>query len=577
MRSEKESAILLPHMPTIHPLPPQVVARIAAGEVIERPAYAVKELVENALDAGATRISISLTKAGLEKIIIHDNGSGMSPEDMEQSWLPHTTSKLRDISDLLSIASFGFRGEALHSIASVSKLTIKSRPADQASGRILEIHEGKKVSIKKTGMPIGTTMIVEDIFTNLPVRKSFLSSVATELRLTIDVVSALAIAYPECAIRFTNDSTVLFDLPKQEAFERVQSILGETAAASLLPVSYTAEETPFTLSGFIAKPLSQGNIGKRFLYVNKRHVSHAGLFQEIKQAYGTLLEPRATPTAILFFKLPPSAADVNIHPRKEQVQFLQEEELVGTVVQAIRETLGTHNLVAYTPSEEVMELRDGGITTYAGQKLKQKVPHTGIAALQGLSPDAPILQVHNLYLFVQTEKGVLIVDQHAAHERVLYEAYLNAFEEERMQQPVLLKKAVLFETGLAQADILHEHAEAFAELGFDIEPFGSTGFKVTSVPAVFQDRNVPQLMEELISDLSKGKSLNEPDGKTRRMLYFLACRSAIKAGEYLTTEQARTLIQQLSETETPYVCPHGRPTQVVFTMRDLEKLFHRKK
>lgn len=566
-------------MPTIQPLPPDVISQIAAGEVIERPAYAIKELIENALDAGANRMSIALTKAGLEKIIIHDNGHGMTPEDIELSYLPHTTSKLKEVSDLLSIASFGFRGEALHSIAAVSTLTIKSRPKEQASGRVLELREGVKQGIQKAGMPPGTTIVVEDIFRNLPVRKSFLTSDASELRVIIDVVSALAIANPDCAFRFTNDSTVLFDLPKQKPLERVRSILGETAAASLLPVQYKSEEDghSFSVHGFIAKPLSQGNIGKRFLYLNKRHVSHSSLFQEIKQAYGTLLEPRATPTAILFVEIPPSAADINIHPRKEQVQFLYEEKLIEAVVGAIKETLGGHNLIAYTPSEEVMELRDGGITTYAGQKLKQKVPHTGIAALQGLSSEAPILQIHNLYLFVQTEKGVLIVDQHAAHERVLYEEYLNAFEEERMQQPVLLKKAVLFETGLAQADILRDHSDAFSELGFDIEPFGSTGFKVSEVPAVFQDRNIPLLLEELISDLSKGKSLQEPDGKSRRMLYFLACRTAIKAGEYLTQEQARTLIQQLSETQTPYVCPHGRPTQVVFTMRDLEKLFHRRK
>ncbi|MFW5703861.1 MAG: DNA mismatch repair endonuclease MutL [Patescibacteria group bacterium] len=568
-------------MSRIKSLPPQMVAQIAAGEVVDRPAYAIKELVENALDASATQIAVHLQNAGIDRIVVTDNGTGMTREELEQSYRPHTTSKIETIEELQTLQTFGFRGEALSSIASVSLLTLKSRTADSVSGNQVVVQGGEQTSVSKAGMPRGTSVIVEDLFAKLPVRKTFLKRPAIELRLVIEVVTQLAMVHPAVSFRLTNNEEIILNLPVQTAQERLHQLLGSYSAAALLPVD---AEVPYgRLSGYIGKPLSRGGNGKQYLFINNRPVFHEQLARTVKDAYGTLLEARNTPLFALFLTIPGAHLDINIHPRKQQVSLYNESDVLRHVQRAIFAVLTEHNLIAVTPDTELEMLRDGATSSYGAQVIRERVPLIGVDDLSLLEPETTITQIHNLYLLVETPRGLLMLDQHAAHERVMYEKYLNAFEKEREKHERFeLPEPVLLELSVEDVQIVKEHDVNLDELDFTVEVLDQKQVLIREVPMVFQDRNVEMLLLELISDLGEGADGNirgtlrsRIDSLTRRMLFFLACRSAIKAGDPLTQEQARTLVRELAKTKTPYVCPHGRPTQIELSLRDLERMFHR--
>lgn len=559
-------------MSSIRALPDEVVSKIAAGEVVERPAFAVKELIENSIDANATLITIDIEESGLKKIAVIDNGDGMDKDDLSLSFLPHTTSKISGMDELAHVSSFGFRGEALHSIAAISRMVVQSRTVDMPGGNELFIEGGSPQFVKKIGMPTGTSIFVYDLFFNTPVRKKFLKSSATEIRFILEIVMQMALAYPGIGFKLIHNKKIVIDLPREQSLEeRMDVILGHTLTRDLLPIYLSQDDVQ--LHGFISKPLAMTAGNKPFLFVNKRSVQYQLISSVIKQAYGTLLEPRAQPFYLFFLTLPHQYVDVNVHPRKEQVHLANESAVIEFIQKTVSSTLQANNLTYQFKNEEMDALRDGGTHTYAAHVLREEVEPWGKEASK---VTGDVLQIHNLYLVVQTKKGAMMVDQHAAHERILYEQFLEEFEKQKSKKEVfVLKKAEMIDVSLSDAETVREYLSELQELGFDIEEFGTNVFKINAVPTLFQDRKVAELLLEAVHDLQTGIGLKNVDIRSHKMLSYLACRTAIKAGDKLTKEQMKDLINKLSETKTQYTCPHGRPVKIDISMRELERMFKR--
>ncbi len=571
-------------MPKIKALSAELVAKIKAGEVIERPAYALKELIENSIDAGATQIKIELEKSGLQKISITDNGVGMDKDDIRECFKPHTTSKITTEDELFAVQSMGFRGEALASLASVSTMTIRSKPADQAIGTEIHLVNGDIEKLAPFGMPQGTHIIVEELFHNVPARKKFISQSTTEMRLVVEMITALAMAHPSLAISLVHNQKVLLDVPRNQSLgQRVHSLFGTAVFENLIAVQN--EESYFKITGFITKPqLSSQNTGKQFLYVNSRKIVDKRISAVIKESYGTLLEPKVHPVFMLFIDIPFERVDVNVHPRKEQVAFLEESVIVDSVKRAIIETLSRDNLIyndrrwqkgEYTPaSYESWSVRDGGTTSYAGQLLKTTVDAWNVQSETLQSSD--IIQMHNLYLVTQTKNGIVLIDQHAAHERILFEQFVAEFKQQRSATlPFELASAVCLDLSVIEQQTLHEYREELMKLGFLInEKAGRT--HLTTVPELFKDRDSNALIKELLEDLAEHRELKDIDTQSHKMLAYLACRTAIKAGDKLSKEEADNLIRKLGECTSPFTCPHGRPVQIEISLNELHHKFHRR-
>lgn len=560
-------------MSVIHQLTPEIVAKIAAGEVIERPAYAVKELIENALDAGSTSLKIEIEGAGLKRISISDNGRGMAKDDLLASFLLHTTSKIQGIADLTGVRSFGFRGEALASMAGISSLTIRSREAGSASGYQIEVKDGKLQQFSPVGTPPGTVVILEDLFDSVPVRKKFLRAQTTEARHIIEVVTQLALANPEAGFALAHNQKVLFHLPSGQTLpERMHKLLGASLTANLLPVNH--ETAYLKISGFVSKPQHSSRSAAQYLFLNKRPISHPAINSAVRSAYGNLLEPHAHPFSLLNLTLAAEMIDVNIHPRKETVHFHNESAVVNAISQSISQVLHQNNLTYQaTRQQQTGVVKDASTDSYAADLLKQVVlPPTRLLDTK----PGQILQLHNLYLALPITTGLLLIDQHAAHERVLYERFEKAFKQEKQHSVTYeLPKTVMFDLPIFEARVLQDNLSIFSQAGFDIDHFGVNTFKVTAIPMLFKDRNIVEIISDGIVDLIEGHMPRDVDQRSHRMLTFLACRSAIKAGDQLAQDQMQELLKDLSACENPYTCPHGRPTQYTIPLTELHKKFKR--
>ncbi len=562
-------------MPKIKKLSPHIVSQISAGEVIERPAYAVKELIENAIDAKADSISVSIEESGLKNITVSDNGNGMTKEDLLLSFKPHTTSKLLKEEDLHAISSLGFRGEALSSIAAIADITIQSkykhslllRSKKELSGYKVEIRKGVIVYESPIGMPSGTLISVSNIFANVPARKKFLKSAKTEFRHIIDIVSNFALAYPSIEFSLRHNDKEYFQFTKNHTLDRrIQSLLGDSLFVNLLPLSF--EESYTKISGFIARPqYSIKGTSKIFIFVNGRRVYDSLVALGVKDAYKNLLEYGAYPIALLYIQLPFEMVDVNIHPRKEQVNFLDKESLYSIVSAAISETLKDKNLTFLNVS-----WKDGGTKTHLGRLLKYEL----MQEVDQVKKESDIMQLHSIYLVIETKKGVMIIDQHAAHEAILfrrlkklYEKHVNKKEQYELQKPLLL------DLSLSDKEILLENLTLFENLGFEIEEFGGS-LRINKVPIIFKDRNLEDFIIEILEDIREGLPIKDIDKRTYRMISYLACRTAIKGGEVLTKEKMRDLINELQKEDMVYTCPHGRPVKVELTLSYLDRMFKRK-
>jgi len=569
-------------MGKIHKLSESVISKIAAGEVIGRPAYAIKELVENAIDAKATQIRIDLEQSGLQKIVVTDNGTGMSREDLSICFKPHTTSKLLDEDGLIGITSMGFRGEALSSIASISNMILRSKREEDIAGTEIVISAGEIETISPIGIPTGTQITIEQLFYPVPVRKKFLKSIQTELRLCIQLVTASALAYPSIRFIISHNNKIIFDLPTtKNSRERVSLLLGDHIGKNLIPIHY--ENSYFRVTGFLVKPtVTTSTQNKQFIFVNQRTVDDKLISLAVREAYGPMIEKGTLPIFILFISLPFETVDVNVHPRKETVTFIDKLFIFESIRTAFKEAFEKNNITFTNISwkdEEMRSLlptREGDTKSYAGNSLKEKVLSTDIIRLTKTQNNKDVIQFHNLYLAYQTTKGVMYIDQHAAHERILYEEFKKSFlNEQAIGRSVLLDKPLEFLVSLNEGLVLEEYADMFKQLGFSMKKINVTKFLILKIPELFQERNIYVFLKELLEDVSLEKPSSDIDKKSHRMLAYLSCRAAVKAGDALTVNEAKNLLDLFENTDNNSTCPHGRPTTYHILLKELDKKFKR--
>ena len=547
-------------------LPKEIIAKIAAGEVIERPVSVVKELVENALDAQAQNIQIELTDSGLKQIIVTDDGLGMDETNLRQSFKPHATSKLNQESDLARITSLGFRGEALASIAAVSQLIIKSRPKNQTNGFKIMINARKPQKTMPVGMPQGTQVAVNALFKTTPARKKFIKNPRTEFSQILLMLNRMALAFPQTGFSLKHNHKLIFNLPgNQDLKTRMNLLLGKKIADHLLP--FSTQSRYGTIEGMISDPLIAGkSSAKQYIFINGRQIRNLALNLAIKEAYGHTLAEKAQPVFILAFNLPPETVDVNIHPRKEEVKFLHKAEIINLLKKSIRKQLASQ--------EKKFEFLSRKMDQNAADLLKELNDSDALGAQK--EKDLSILQIKKTYLVAPTPKSLLIIDQHAAHERILFEEMKQLIKTTKKKQPVYkLKKPVILELDVITSALMENYLPALTKLGFNLELFGPNSFKVTAVPYFFQDRNLTALLSEILEDLQVEKPVADLDTKLEKTITYLSCRGAAKAGDYLNQKERKELLQKLLKTKNPFTCPHGRPLIVEFNKNTLEKMFRR--
>jgi DNA mismatch repair protein MutL len=570
-------------MPRIKLLPEEVINKIAAGEVVDRPAAVVRELVENSLDAGPTRIEVSVRGGGTREIRVVDDGCGMERDDLILAFDRHSTSKLEKFSDLERLSSLGFRGEALPSIAGVSEVRVTTRPEGTLSATQIEIRGGAIRQVAEAGAPAGTEVEVKRLFFNTPARRKFLKTPRTELaRITEEVISH-ALANPRIAFSFKRDGEKVFTLPAAKGLqERIRDLWGEEAAARLVPVR--AEEEEVAVAGWMVDPSAAGLLRKGLtLIVNRRPIRDRMLTAAVREGYGHRLIRGSVPAGVIALEVGGRAVDVNIHPAKREVRFSRPDLVRRLTIRAVSEGLSRRagepfyrppvspgpagvKEPAGTPpaSPDELELFPAG---FASGRSVPESPGPAGPALHAL-----IGQAGNRYLVVESPRGVSLIDQHAAHERILYERFKGALPEGRIEvQPLLAP--VNIELTPSRAARLAEQIETFSRLGIEIEPFGNDSFIIRALPAILFDWNREELVLDLISRLEEGRTLSDP---REEIIIRLSCLAAVKARQRLDSTQLGKLVEELLACREPDRCPHGRPTMITLSWQELEKRFGRR-
>jgi DNA mismatch repair protein MutL len=597
-------------MSRIHLLPSDLVNQIAAGEVVERPASAVKELVENAIDAGATTIDILLEAGGKKLLEVRDNGGGMSEEDALLAIERHATSKIRDFDDLTHVRTLGFRGEALPSIASVSRFTLIT--SDDDSGNAIEIvcdPLTAQRSVRPTARDRGTTIAVRELFENVPARRKFLRSADAEFRAIVTVVASYALPLPERAFRLEHNGRVVLDLPPaMTARDRALQILGSEAAEFL--ADFDAQIGLTRASGFVTRGLRYGSKRNQYFFVNGRLVKDRVLAHAANRA-GDAFDFDGHPGIVLFVEMPPEAVDVNVHPAKTEVRFRDSSQVHVAVEQALKKALGG----AEEGSTLIREREDPGLRT---QDSALRTPDSGLFPPQRYDSPGPrwtseftplfqksalvqpplaaqsalvavedepqpqlgdlqgrvIGQYRMSYILVDMPGGLRLVDQHVAHERVLYDRYLQRVE---VRQPVSqqLLTPLLYEAGAAECAALESHLAELREVGFDIERFSGNAFAIAATPPELLRNDVDSFLRKLI-DASMEEKASHVTTVRERITASLACQAAIKVHRPLGGEEMARLVAELLRSSNPFACPHGRPIIVDIRHLDIERHFHRK-
>jgi DNA mismatch repair protein MutL len=569
---------------TIKVLSPQVAAKIAAGEVVERPASVVKELVENALDAGAGQIAVETKGGGLESIRITDDGSGIASDEVETAFGRYATSKITRVEDLDNIATLGFRGEALASIAAVAQIDLTTGTKESTAGDALTLKDGIVIRHVQQARPHGTTITVRDLFRNVPARLKFLKSAATENSHIAGVVSQYALAYPEIRFFLNIDGrTALQTSGSGKLADAIIEVYGIETAQRMLEISggevgwQDGQAVPITVTGMVGAPaVNKAGRDALSFFVNRRVIGSRLLTRAVEEAYQGMLMQGRHPIAIVNIVLPSSEVDVNIHPTKAEVKF-QNERVVFTAVQrAVRSAL-----VAGTPVTKIEDTQkpytgqSSGMTqslwsTPAGKTGVASLPPSGTQSPRLTLPLLRVLgQAGGNYIVAEGPEGLYIVDQHAAHERIMYEQLLAQKAGRGIQLQGMLEP-YSFEVTPPQDEMLKSGAAQLQDFGFTIEPFGERTYLVRAVPAVLKDGSWLEALKEIL-DSPRDKTTNVEDD----IIKSLACHSAVRAGKTLTDDEMRELIRQLEQTNLPNTCPHGRPTMLHLSTGQLEKEFGR--
>lgn len=613
-------------MADIKLLDTNTINKIAAGEVVERPASVVKELVENSIDAGARRIEIEIQNGGKALIRVTDDGTGMSKEDASLSVRRHATSKLFSAADLQNISTLGFRGEALPTIAAVSKFTLQTRRAEDELGTKIKIDGGKTQDAHEVGCKVGTTILVEDLFFNTPARLKFLKTTPTEANKIHDFIVKLALSRPEVAFRFINGNRVALATPGNgKIIDTLSAIYGTELTDSVLTLK--ADEDNLKLRGFVTKPnILKSYRGWQTFIVNGRVIENRTISKAVDEAYKSLIPKTGFPLAVVIIDVPQSSIDVNVHPQKIEIKFEDEGKIFRAVYHAVRESIegkddsAAHDLteIAAAPetphfeqldlSENFQESPPSRKTSERNKKIKADVEEQlGIeneelgTVDENLTPNSsrltpnynepakkifpeakdkpafelePIGQIARCYIVAQGGEDLYIVDQHAAHERILFDR-LTSYAEKIPAQGLLIHRILKFDS--RETELIEKNLSVFAELSFTLEPSGTNEFRLIEVPLDAADTDAENLLREIITKIFDG--VNEADDLAKKIrqtiLATTACKAAIKSGQELNFRQMEILLNELSTTPHPHTCPHGRPTIIKFSAADLAKMFKR--
>jgi len=549
-------------------LAPQVADQIAAGEVVERPASVVKEVVENALDAGARAIRVEIEDGGKSLIRVSDDGEGMARADAELALSRHATSKIREAADLIGVGTFGFRGEALPAIASVSRFELETSP-DGATGTRLRLVGGKRDGVDDAVRQRGTTVTVRALFFNTPARRKFLRAQATETRAVVEAVTLLALTRPETAFTLASDERTLIDVrPAASAIERVAALWGGALADTLLPIAH--REGPLEVRGFAQRPAQAKPTGRKgYVFVRGRPIRDPFIVRAAEAGYRSTLAPDDRPSLILFLDLPGDAVDVNVHPSKLEVRFRDKFFVEKVVEEAVRGALGP--LTAAAP----LGAGDSGLGTRVTWS-DGSVPQDLFADPLAPSPEPrtpPLLQVFDTYILFQSDSGVAIVDQHSAHERVLYEGVMRQLTGDGAPAQRLLLPLTL-DFSAAELEAIEAHRELLRRVGFEVEPFSGRSVVVHTAPNPHPRFDAARCLQELVADLAGGR-FGGLANRLERFAATYACRAAIKAGQQLGAEEMRELVLRLLSATLPAHDVHGRPTIVQLPKGELERRFGR--
>jgi len=576
----------------IHILPDEVASQIAAGEVVERPASVVKELVENALDAGAAQIHIHIEGAGKRKIEVADDGSGIAPAELPLAVARHATSKLRTAEDLFRIHTLGFRGEALASIASVSRLTLTSRRQEDAAGSALLVEEGQIRRQENVGSPVGTVVRVEDLFFNVPARLKFLKQDSTERKAIDELVTRYALAYPAVRWHLYQDNRIVLQTSGNgDRREILSNLYGVDTARQMLEV--ILREGHISLSGYTSPVgLSRSNRKEINFFVNGRWVQDPSLSGAVTRAYQTFLMVGRFPMTILFIDLDPEEVDVNVHPAKAEVRFRKPDEIFGIVQRAVRRALQVYNPAPhfFTSTWRNQELINPDLESppspppweEADSPLPADVetpPENSPQLEQTLldSHPVPLLrlvgQIGATYLVAEGPDGLYLIDQHAAHERVLYEKFKRLPPGRVLSQPLL--HPVILELPPPQVSLFTDQVTILNRLGFEIEPFGANTFRIRAIPAVVVGADPAEIVRSAVESFEEDETpLANLDEE--RLIARICKRSAVKAGKILSDQEQQALLDDLQACQFPRTCPHGRPTMIHLSVDLLERQFGRR-
>lgn len=589
-------------------LPQDLVLRIAAGEVIERPASVVKELIENSIDANSDKIEVEIINGGKDLIKVSDNGTGI-----EKKYLPlvierHTTSKIRKLDDLFQIKTLGFRGEALASIASVSKLTIITKTENQTFGSKL-IKDNQEIKIEDTACNRGTTVIVKDLFYNTPVRKKFLKSTAVESKHIYDIVYYYSICYPEIDFKLSIDGEQKINKPRTKTlYETSQYLLPKEIIKNIVSFEtskkyYTEnKEIEVRINTLVGKPtISRKDTNYFLFFVNDRFVKSDLISKAVTDSYNTTLFLDRKPVIILKLYLPYDQVDVNVHPSKTEIKFIREQEIYKIIFESIREAIINNNMIEqkniqqkklfnkknknpfqlnreYHILKEQRQDNQNHRNKYAPQDSSVqnylKEPEKQYETKRIEETFRILGQIHKTYIIAETKKGLAIIDQHAAQERVNYERLLKELKNKNISKQKLIKPIIITPKGV-NFELISENIERIKQFGFEIESFGSKEFIIRAIPSIydyFDEKDIESLLFEISQEFNLRDS---SDLISQRIIFTMACRKSIKAGYEISIQESYNLLKELFECEKPYTCPHGRPTIIELDQEEISKMFKR--
>jgi len=588
---------------SIRQLPSHLINQIAAGEVVERPASVVKELLENSLDSGATRIEIDIEQGGIKLIRIRDNGCGIPPEELQLALSRHATSKIASLDDLEQVASLGFRGEALPSIASVSRLKLTSCALESDSGFSVSVTNNEFSEQGPAAHPTGTTLEVRDLFYNTPARRRFLRTERTEYSHIDKLVQRIVLSRFSVAFRFTHNGKVIFDLPAADDLpsmeKRMARICGDKFIESAMYLEQ--EQDGKRLWGWIARPtFSRSQPDMQHVYLNGRIVRDKVITHAVKHAYRDVLFHGRHPACVLFLEIDPRSVDVNAHPAKHEVRFRDSRPVHDFVRRTIESVLADTRPAEAAAGESVStpasaagllpEYRQQNPMGFAGGRsssdrgaaytdfMQAAAGAPGVAE-EGHETEVPplgyaVAQLHGVYILAENQDGLVIVDAHAAHERVTYEKLKEAFAEGGVQsQPLLIPLQI--NVAEAEADLAEQHRQAFTQLGLEVDRSGPSVLTLRQVPVLLGDKNAEALLRDMLSDISETGQSDRLQAEHDEILSTMACHGSVRANRQLTLAEMNALLREMEATERSDQCNHGRPTWSALSMKDLDRLFQR--